>query len=101
MQVIKSVGSLLVSLNIGNRTLQMCLRATSSALVLPVLPTSDFQQSLSAAIRGTSLNNTELLRDLIDASHAENIAFLNHVSSVTDLDKMNLSLRNTETRYAE
>lgn len=47
-----------------------------------------------AAITGTSLKNVELLRDLIDASHSANIAFLNHVCSISDLKKMNLFLQN-------
>lgn len=52
-------------------------------------------------LSGTSLKNVELLRDLIDASHAENIAFLNHVSSADDIDKMNLFLRNSGSGYDE
>ncbi len=52
-----------------------------------------------ASLSGTSLQNAELLRDLIDASHAANIAFLNHVSSIGDIDKMNLFLRNSGSAY--
>lgn len=52
-----------------------------------------------ASLSGTSLKNTELLRDLIDASHDENIAFLNHVCSISDIDKMNLFLRNRGSVY--
>lgn len=54
-----------------------------------------------AALTGASLKNAELLRDLIDASHDANIAFLNHVSSMSDIDKMNLFLRNRGSAYAE
>jgi hypothetical protein len=50
-------------------------------------------------LSGPSLSNAELLRNLIDASHAENIAFLNHVSSARDIDKMNLFLRNSGSGY--
>ncbi|MBP1290622.1 MULTISPECIES: DUF3800 domain-containing protein [Bradyrhizobium] len=46
-----------------------------------------------AGLAGTSLQNAELLRDLISASHVANIAFLNHVSSLHDLDKLDLFLR--------
>lgn len=52
-------------------------------------------------LSGTSLKNAKLLRDLIDASHAENIAFLNHVSSTGDVDKMNLFLQNSGSGYDE
>ncbi len=54
-----------------------------------------------ASLSGTSLKNVELLRDLIDASHDTNIAFLNHVSSISEIDKMNLFLRNSGTSYEE
>lgn len=54
-----------------------------------------------ASLSGTSLKNAELLRDLIDTSHDVNIAFLNHVSSVSDIDKMNLFLRNCGSVYEE
>lgn len=54
-----------------------------------------------ASLGGVSLTNSELLRDLIDASHEANIAFLNHVSSIGDIDKMNLFLRNRGSVYAE
>lgn len=54
-----------------------------------------------ASLTGPSLKNAELLRDLIDASHEANIAFLNHVSSVSDIDKMNLFLRNSGSPYEE
>lgn len=52
-----------------------------------------------ASLSGVSLKNTELLRDLIDASHEANIAFLNHVCSISDIDKMNLFLRNSGSVY--
>lgn len=53
-----------------------------------------------ASLIGTSLKNVDLLRDLIDASHKENIAFLNHVSSARDIDKMSLFLRNRGSYYS-
>lgn len=52
-----------------------------------------------ATLSGTSLKNAELLRDLIDASHEANIAFLNRVSSGSDTDKMNVFLRNCGSSY--
>lgn len=54
-----------------------------------------------ASLSGISLRNAELLRDLIDASHEANIAFLNHVSSMGDIDKMNMFLRTRESVYQE
>jgi hypothetical protein len=54
-----------------------------------------------ASLSGTSLKNAELLRDLIDASHEANIAFLHHVASIGDIDKMNLFLRNSGSVYEE
>lgn len=53
-----------------------------------------------ASLEGTSLQNAELLRDLISASHEANIAFLNHVASVHDLDKLDLFLRFRDGAYA-
>jgi hypothetical protein len=53
-----------------------------------------------ASLTGTSLQNAELLRDLIAASHDANIAFLNHVSSAHDLDKLDLFLRFRDGAYA-
>lgn len=50
-------------------------------------------------LSGTSLKNAELLRALIDASHEANIGFLHHVSSIADVDKMNLFLRNSGSAY--
>lgn len=46
-----------------------------------------------ANLTGTSLQNVELLRDLLAASEDANIAFLHHVSSMHDLDKLDLFLR--------
>jgi hypothetical protein len=54
-----------------------------------------------ASLSGTCLKNAELLRDLIDASHEANVAFLNHVSSIGNIDKMNLFLRNSGSAYEE
>lgn len=46
-----------------------------------------------AALSDTALKNTELLRDLIDASHAANQAFLHRVASLHDIDKLDRFLR--------
>jgi hypothetical protein len=51
-------------------------------------------------LTGTSLQNAELLRDLIAASHDANIAFLHHVSSMHDLDKLDLFLRFQDGAYS-
>ncbi|MCJ2187881.1 DUF3800 domain-containing protein [Novosphingobium beihaiensis] len=53
------------------------------------------------ALQGTSLKNVELLKALIDASHDTNVAFLHHISSVADVDKMNLFLRNGGSPYED
>lgn len=53
-----------------------------------------------AALTGTSLENANLLRDLISASHEANVAFLDHVASVHDLDKLDLFLRFPDGAYA-
>lgn len=53
-----------------------------------------------AALTGTSLENANLLRDLISASHTANSAFLNHVASVHDLDKLDLFLRFPDGAYS-
>lgn len=45
-----------------------------------------------AALSGPSQTNADLLRSLIDEAHASNTAFLNHVMSNSDVDKMNLFL---------
>jgi hypothetical protein len=52
-----------------------------------------------AGLSGTSIKNAELLRDLIDASHEANIAFLNHVASISEIDKMNIFLRCRGSAY--
>lgn len=52
-----------------------------------------------AALSGTSLKNAKLIRDLIDASHDANVAFLNHVASNNEIDKMNLFLRSRGSEY--
>ena len=54
-----------------------------------------------ASMTDTGLQNTKLLRDLISASHDSNIAFLNHVASAHDIDKLDLFLRFHDGRYAD
>jgi hypothetical protein len=44
-------------------------------------------------LTGVSLENADLLRDLISTSHDANIAFLHHVASVHDIDKLDMFLR--------
>ena len=53
-----------------------------------------------ASLTSTSLQNAELLRDLIAVSHDANITFLHHVSSVHDLDQLDLFLRFKDGAYA-
>jgi hypothetical protein len=53
-----------------------------------------------ADLTGTSLQNAELLRDLLAASDDANIAFLHHVSSMHDLDKLDLFLRFRDGAHA-
>jgi hypothetical protein len=53
-----------------------------------------------ASLTGTSLQNTKLLHDLIDASDATNIAFLHHVTSAHDLEKLDLFLHFRDGSYA-
>ena len=53
-----------------------------------------------ASLAGTSLQNAELLRDLIDTSHATNIAFLHNIASPHDLEKLDLLLRFRDGFYA-
>ena len=53
-----------------------------------------------AGLTGTSLQNSELLRDLIAVSHDANIAFLHHVTSMHDLGKLDLFLRFEDGAYA-
>ena len=52
------------------------------------------------ALSGTALKNAELLRDLIDASHDANQAFLHHVASLHDIDKLDRFLRFADGPYA-
>jgi hypothetical protein len=51
-------------------------------------------------LTGASLENAEQLRDLIAASHDANIAFLDHVASLHDNDKLDLFLRFRDGAYA-
>jgi hypothetical protein len=53
-----------------------------------------------ANLTGTSLQNAELLRDLLAASEDANIAFLHHVSSMHDIEKLDLFLRFRDGNYA-
>jgi hypothetical protein len=53
-----------------------------------------------ASLTGTSLQNADLLRDLIDTSDATNVAFLHHITSVHDLEKLDLLLRFRDGFYA-
>jgi hypothetical protein len=52
------------------------------------------------SLTGASLQNAELLRDLIAASHDANVAFLNHVTSLHDLNKLDRFLRFRDGAYA-
>ncbi len=52
------------------------------------------------ALSGSALKNAELLRDLIDASNAANQAFLHHVASLHDIDKLDRFLRFSDGKYA-
>jgi hypothetical protein len=52
-------------------------------------------------LSGSSARNAELLRDLISAAHDANIAFLHHVASVHDMNKLDLFLRFHGGSYAE
>lgn len=45
------------------------------------------------ALAGISIDNAALLRDCISRSHDQNIAFLNHVASQYDLQKIDVFLR--------
>ena len=51
-------------------------------------------------LAGASHQNAELLRDLINISDAENIAFLHHITSMGDLEKLDLFLRLRDGFYA-
>lgn len=61
--------------------------------------THDEVSAARASLLGTSLKNAELIRDLIDASHEANIAFLHHVTSKHEIDKMNVFLRLRGSAY--
>ncbi len=52
------------------------------------------------ALSGSALKNAELLCDLIDASNAANQAFLHHVASLHDIDKLDRFLRFSDGKYA-
>jgi hypothetical protein len=52
-------------------------------------------------LSGAGLTNAELLRELIDASHECNIAFLHHVASRHDIDKLDQFLRFRDGKYGE
>ena len=54
-----------------------------------------------ANLTGASLENSELLRDLISASQNANIAFLHHVASLHDIDKLDLFLHFKDGTYAD
>lgn len=56
-------------------------------------------EAVRASLRGTSQKNAELLRDLMDAAHDANIAFLNQVISIHDMDKMNMFFRLRGSEY--
>ena len=53
-----------------------------------------------ASLTGTSLENVELLSDCISRSHATNVAFLHHVASLYDLQKLDLFFRFPDGAYA-
>ena len=53
-----------------------------------------------AGLTGTPLENTELLKDCISRSHGENIAFLNHVASQYDIQKLDIFLRFPDGAFA-
>lgn len=61
--------------------------------------TRDEVSAARASLIGTSLKNAELLRDIIDASHEANIAFLDHVTSANEIGKMNVFLRSRGSAY--
>ncbi|MHC2291666.1 hypothetical protein [Bradyrhizobium barranii] len=52
------------------------------------------------ALAGPSLENVNLLRDLISASHSVNIALLNHVASIHDVEKLDLFLQFSDGAHA-
>ena len=51
------------------------------------------------ALSGAALANAELLRKLIDASNTANPAFLHHVASLHDMDKLDRFLRFSDGKY--
>jgi hypothetical protein len=51
-------------------------------------------------LTGPSLENANLLRDLISASHEANVAFLNHVASMHDANKLDVFLRFPDGAHA-
>lgn len=51
-------------------------------------------------LTGTALDNTELLRNCISKSHDENIAFLHHVASLYDIQKLDIFLRFPDGAFA-
>ncbi|PIR00611.1 MAG: hypothetical protein COV66_05505 [Nitrospinae bacterium CG11_big_fil_rev_8_21_14_0_20_45_15] len=52
------------------------------------------------ALTGIDLKNTELLRDLIETSDNANKAFLHHVASLHDINKLDLFLHFSDGKYA-
>jgi hypothetical protein len=50
-------------------------------------------------LAGTSLQNAELLRDLISTSDDANVAFLHHVASSYDIQKLDIFLRFRDGAY--
>jgi len=60
------------------------------------LTTPDEVAQARKELTGRALENTILLRDLINVSHAANIAFLHHLASSHDVEKLNLFLRFAE-----
>jgi len=52
-----------------------------------------------AAFAGVSLHNAELLRDQIEASEKANKAFLHHVASLYDINKLDVFLRFSDGNY--
>lgn len=52
------------------------------------------------SLAGISIENAALLRDCISRSHDQNIAFLNHVASQYDLQKIDVFLRFLDGQFA-
>lgn len=61
---------------------------------------ADAVSATRSALTAVRLDNALLLRDLIAASHAENIAFQHHVASLYDRDKADRFLRFADGAYA-